>query len=208
MRVSVQTSIHMGMSGNNMFGHDIGGFIGSPSPELFLRWLAFGGYTTFFRNHALDTTAAKEPWAFGEPYTTMAREIINQRYRILPYLYSLHELAAREADPVLAATFFHFPEDVATYQQDTEYMLGPSLLVAPVFTAGATERTLYLPAGTDWYDLGTDQKYAGGQEITVAAPLDHIPVFVRAGSMLPLASVRQHVHETLAEDRIAFHLSP
>jgi alpha-glucosidase len=208
MRVSVQTSIHMGMSGNNVFGHDIGGFIGSPSPELFIRWLAFGGYTTFFRNHALDTTAAKEPWAFGEPYTTMAREIINQRYRILPYLYSLHELAAREADPVLAATFFHFPEDVATYQQDTEYMLGPSLLVAPVFTAGATERTLYLPAGTDWYDLETDQKYAGGQEITVPAPLDHIPVFVRAGSMLPLASVRQHVQETTGDDRIALHLYP
>src|SRR6185436_11373032 len=104
MRVSVQMASSMALSGQNQYGHDIGGFIGSPSPELFLRWLELGSYTTFFRNHAINTSAAREPWAFGEPYLSMAREIIGERYRLMPYLYSLMARASRTGVPALAPT--------------------------------------------------------------------------------------------------------
>ncbi len=193
LRVSVQVSNSMGLSGQNFFGHDIGGFLGDASAELFIRWLEFGSYIVLFRNHSTDTSALREPWVFGEPYTGMAREIIEQRYRMLPYIYSLMADAASAAAPPVAPLLFHFPADTNTYQRDLDYMLGPSLLVAPVVTEGATSRSVYLPAGSDWIDYYTDALYTGGQTVTVPAPLERIPLFVRAGAILPGGPLKQHV---------------
>src|SRR4029077_18729517 len=133
-------------------GHDIGGFLGSPSAELYLRWLEFASYTTFFRTHSFDLTSPRQPWTYGEPYTSMARSIIGQHYYILPYLYSLMQESSQGGNAVLAPLLYYFPSDVQTYSQDQEYMLGPSLLVAPVLQQGATSRTVYLPAGASWID--------------------------------------------------------
>lgn len=201
LRVSVQISVSMGLSGQNFFGHDIGGFYGSPSAELFLRWLQFASYTPLFRNHAVHVAAPREPWQFGAPYTEMIKQIIEQRYRLLPYTYSLFERAARDASPVLAPTVYYFPADARTYRQDTEFMWGPYLLVAPVVTEGATRRSLYLPSGSNWRDYYTDQLYAGGQEVSVSAPLQSIPVFVRAGAIIPSGPVMQYVTEPVAPQR-------
>ncbi|HEY8154232.1 MAG TPA: glycoside hydrolase family 31 protein [Myxococcota bacterium] len=198
LRVSVQISNSMGLSGQNFFGHDIGGFLGDPSPELFIRWLAFGSYIPLFRNHSTDTSLPREPWVFGEPYTSMAKSIIEQRYRLLPYLYSLFAEAAAGGQPPVAPTLFHFPADEGSYAQDQEFMLGPQLLVAPVVQEGATTRTVYLPSGSDWVDYYTDAVHQGGQTVNVPAPLDRIPVFVRAGSLLPGGPVVQHVGEPVA----------
>jgi alpha-glucosidase len=195
MRVSVEMSISMGLSGQNQFGHDIGGFLGSPSAELFIRWLQLASFTPLFRNHAMNTSAPREPWAFGEPYLTMARSIIGERYRLLPYLYTSFESASRTGEPTLAPTFFYFPSDTLTYGQNTEFMVGPFLLVAPVLAEGATTRTLYLPAGTNWIDADTDTVYPGGQRVTLAAPLGHTPVFVREGAVVPKGPVVQFVDE-------------
>jgi alpha-glucosidase len=198
LRVSVQLSNSMGLSGQNFFGHDIGGFLGDPSPELFIRWLEFGSCISLFRNHATDTSPPREPWVYGEPYTSMAKAVIEQRYRMLPYLYSLFAEAAAGGQPPVAPLLFHFPADASTYSQDQEFMLGPWLLVAPVTQAGATTRTLYLPQGGDWLDYYDDTRYAGGQTITVSAPLDRIPLMVRAGALLPGGPVKQYTGEAVA----------
>lgn len=195
LRVSIQLSQHMALSGMILFGHDIGGFLGTPSAELFTRWLQFASFNPFMRNHAVNTSASSEPWVYGEPYTSIVRDAINQRYRLMPYLYSLVERASRTAEPVLAPVFFHFKDDPQTFAMDTEFMLGEFMLVAPVFVEGAITRTLYLPAGADWYDLNTGVLYAGGQQITVDAPLERIPTFIRAGAIIPGGPLKQYVDE-------------
>ena len=198
LRVSIQNSLHMSLSGMLLFGHDIGGFLGTPDPELFARWFQFASFNPYFRNHAVNTSGPSEPWVYGEPYTSIIRDAINERYRLLPYFYTLMEQANRTAEPILAPLFFHFSNDPQTYLQDNEFLIGDSLLVAPVYTAGATTRTLYLPSGDDWYDERNDQRYAGGQTVTVTAPLSEIPVFVRAGAIIPRGPIKQYVTEPVA----------
>ena len=199
LRVSIEISNSMGLSGQDQFGHDIGGFLGSPSAELFLRWLEFAEFTPMFRNHAVNTAAPREPWAFGDPYTGMITDVIKQRYQLLPYLYSLYAGASWGGPPVLSPLVFHFPADSQTFTQDTEFMLGDSVLVAPVYVQGATSRSVYLPAGTNWIDFHSDQLYAGGQVITASAPLTQIPVFVRAGAILPGGPILQYVDQPVAQ---------
>ena len=182
-----------------LFGHDIGGFLGTPDPELFVRWFQFASFNPYFRNHAVNTSGSSEPWVYGEPYTRIIRDAINERYRLLPYFYTLMENASRTARPILAPLFYHFPNDPQSYQQDDQFLIGDSLLVAPVYRAAARSRQLYLPAGSDWYQQDSDQRYAGGQTITVAAPLASIPVFVRAGAIIPRQAVRQYVSESATD---------
>ena len=199
LRISVQMSASMGLSGAPQFGHDIGGFLGSPSPELFIRWLEFGSFTPFFRNHAMNWSDPREPWRFGQPYLGLARQVIEERYRLLPYMYSLFESASRIGQPVVAPTVFHYPDDAGTYTQDTDFMLGPMLLVAPVVREGDTTRTVYLPGGDRWTDVRTETTYGGGQWVTVPAPLGAIPVFAREGAIVPRGPVRQFTGERVPE---------
>lgn len=207
LRVAVQMSLSMGLSGQNQFGHDVGGFMGSPSSELFIRWLQFGSLTPFFRSHAINTSTPREPWRFGEPYTSIARETINRRYRLLPYIYTLFAHSANTGAPVLAPTLYHFPSDPNSYSQNQEFMLGPQLLVAPVMTEGATTRLVYLPAPNNWYDYYTGMLYPGGQSVTVAAPLDRIPMFVKEGALIPGGPNLQHVND-MVTPRVTVDLYP
>ncbi|MBN9657931.1 MAG: DUF5110 domain-containing protein [Acidobacteria bacterium] len=185
LRTSVRITISMGLSGQNLFGHDIGGFLGTPSPELEVRWMQFGAFTPFFRTHSNRDTGPREPWAYGQPYMDLIGDAIREHYRILPYLYSLLEQSSRTGAPVIAPTAYHFPGDVRTQMQDYDYMLGPNMLIAPVVEQGEVDRQVYLPAGTDWIDYYSGQSYTGGQLITTSLVLDHIPVFIRAGAILP-----------------------
>jgi alpha-glucosidase len=184
LQTAIQMSISMGLSGQNQFGHDTGGFLGSPDGELFTRWLEFSCFTPLFRNHSTDTSAPREPWSFGEPYTSLIRQIIYRRYQFLPYTYSLFEEASRTGRPVLAPTFFYAPGDTNTFNQDSVYLFGPNLLVAPVFVEGSSNRSVYLPYGSDWINFWTDQRYAGGQTVVVSSPLGQTPLFARAGTIL------------------------
>ena len=195
LRVSLQMSISMGFSGQNFFGHDIGGFLGSPSAELFTRWFEFGSYIPLFRDHSTNTADAREPWVFGDPYTGIARDTTNRRYRLLPYIYSAFYRASTDGTPVVGPLPFYFPLDTNTFTQDQSFLLGPSLLIAPVTTEGAVSRDVYFPQGTDWYDLYTDELHAGGTTSTVDAPLEKIPVFVRAGAIIPTAAAGQFVND-------------
>src|SRR5262249_36951670 len=152
------------------FGHDIGGVFGAPSPGLFLRGVGVSAYTPLFRNHAMNTSARPEPWAVGGAYVSMGGGVINRGCRLLPYLYSLFDHDASAGEPVIAPLAFHFPQDDSTFVIDDEFLLGPSLLVAPVLTAGATARWVYLPAGAAWIDERTDNPVAGGSWVPVQAP--------------------------------------
>jgi alpha-glucosidase len=193
LRVAVQMSISMGLSGQNQFGHDTGGFLGSPSGELFTRWLEFSCFTPLFRNHSMNTSDPREPWSFGEPYTAVIRQIIKQRYEFLPYIYTLFEEASRTGLPVLAPALFYAAGDQNAYAADSEYLFGPNLLVAPIFAEGSTNRSVYLPAGSDWVNFWTDELFPGGTNVTVAAPLGQIPLFVRKGGILVRGPVTDYV---------------
>ncbi len=195
LRVSIQMSASMGLSGMLQFGHDIGGFLGSPDPELFIRWLEFSSYTLFMRTHSVNTAAPREPWSFGEPYTTMIRDQIETHYRWMPLLYSLAERTTRTGEPPLAPLVYHFPADQAVWTSDTEFMLGSDILVAPVFVQGAVTRQVTLPAGSMWYDTLTGDVLQGGSVATVNAPLGVTPVFARQGAIIPLGEVKQNVRE-------------
>jgi alpha-glucosidase len=205
LRGAVQMSLSMALSGQNFFGHDIGGFLGAPDAELFTRWMEFSAFTPLFRNHAMNTSPAREPWAFGEPTLTYARQIINERYRLLPYLYTLFETASRTGTPAFAPAFMYFPSDANLWQDDSMFMVGESLLVAPVLWQGATDRWVYLPAGTQWYDAYSDAIYAGGTYYDVPAPLGRPPVFIRAASIVPKGPVVQYVDEQPLTD-VHLHL--
>lgn len=208
LRVQVQVANSMGLSGQNFFGADIGGFLGAIDAELFLRWLQFGATTPYMRNHSMNTSPLREPWRFGEPYTSAARSMIEWRYRMMPYLYGLFVAAENSGMPVLAPTFFHHSADTGTHGPSSEYMLGASLLVAPVTTQGATTRSLYLPAGASWYNYYTDTLHAGGQQLTVAAPIHQLPLMVRAGSILPMGPVRQYASQAVAGESLLLDIFP
>jgi alpha-glucosidase len=195
MLLSTRMIQSMGLAGMPFAGPDIGGFIGTPSKELFLRWLSLGIYTPLFRNHAAVGTKDKEPWSFGEDAEDMARDMINQRYRLLPYLYSLFYEASRTGLPVARSLAISYPYDSKIYEwsYQQEYMLGNDLLIVPV---SCTQKfvKVYLPKGR-WYRWNGGRFYEGKQEVIVDAPLSDLPVFVKASGIIPLQSVIQHTGE-------------
>jgi alpha-glucosidase len=194
LRMSVAMCLNLSVSGQPFVGADIGGFIGYPGGELFARWLQLGVFTPLMRAHSVINEKNKEPWEYGEEFTRINRETINLRYRLLPLIYTEMERAARTGIPPMRPLVFDYPEDGAVLFSDTEFLFGEHLLVAPVVEAGRTERSLRLPAGT-WYDFWTGRRYEGSRNITVPAPLDRIPVLVRAGAVLPTRQVVQYTDE-------------
>ncbi len=183
--LSMPMAAGFGLSGQPFVGADIGGFQGAPSPELFVRWLQYGALTPFCRNHCADTSPDRYAWSFGADIEQLAREAVELRYRLMPYLYASFVRATESGEPVQRPLVFDYQYDEAVREIDDEYMLGPQILVAPVYREGQTERDVYLPAGT-WYDWETDRRIEGGRVITTATPLTHIPKFVRGGAVIPM----------------------
>ncbi len=185
LRLSLSMTLNMGLSGAPMTGPDIGGFHGEVDGELFTRWLQAACFFPYFRGHTNLGTGPQEPWAFGQPYEVINRLTIQLRYRLLPYLYSVVAQCAEYGWPVIRPLFTAEPDNPQLRSVDDCYLLGDSLLVAPVLQAGAVSRPVYLPSGSDWYDYWTSTRVTGGQTIEVTAPLERLPLFVRAGSVLP-----------------------
>jgi alpha-glucosidase len=195
LRTNIQMSLGMAASGQTFFGHDTGGFLGSPDGELFVRWLQFSLFTPLFRNHADKDSAPREPWAFADPFYGIIKSTIEERYRLLPFLYSAMEAASRIGDPLVIPPAFDYPGDDALYSRNLDLLVGHYLLVAPVAEPGARERAVRLPAGLSWFEPPTGAWHRGGQEIRVAAPLDRIPVLIREGSLIPRGPLVQHTRE-------------
>jgi alpha-glucosidase len=184
----------LSISGFSFAGSDIGGFIGTPSGELYARWVALGAFHPFFRTHSSGDHGDQEPWSFGEPYTSRARQFIELRYQLLPYVYTAFWQYSTHGTPMLRPLTFLDQHDPETYLRQAEFGFGDNLLVCPVTQAGAEGRWLYLPRG-EWYYYWTDEPQAGSREVWAAADLTRIPLYVRAGAVLPMQPIMQYVGE-------------
>lgn len=194
LRLSISMALNMGLSGLPFTGPDVGGFAGEPDSELFVRWMQLGCMLPFFRSHAMKGTPPQEPWAFGEPYESASRAALELRYQMLPSLYSACAQCAQDGMPIVRPLFMLEPDDPDLYDRDDSFLLGDSILVAPVLEAGAVEREVYLPRGI-WYEFDTNKMLTGGRSVTVDAPLERLPLFIRGGAVLPLWPVMQFVGE-------------
>ncbi|MFZ5841724.1 MAG: glycoside hydrolase family 31 protein [Pseudomonadota bacterium] len=190
LRQSLPTLMGLGLSGFPFVGADIGGFAGTPSGELFTRWLQAAVFSPFMRAHTEQATPDQEPWSYGSQFEAINRRTIELRYQLLPHLYNVMEEASRTGVPALRPLLLEYPADPNVWARDDEYLLGADLLVAPVLSEAAQTREVYLPAG-QWFELSSGKAYAGGHH-KLAVTLDSLPVFVRAGAFLFRQPTIQH----------------
>ncbi|MEU9188723.1 glycoside hydrolase family 31 protein [Streptomyces sp. NPDC048484] len=185
VRASLSLVMGLGLCGVPYSGPDVGGFDGSPSPELYLRWFQLGAYLPLFRTHASLRAGRREPWEFGAEVLEHARVALVERRRLLPYFMTLAHLARRTGAPYVRPLWWGAPEDRALRDCEDAFLLGDCLLVAPVLDPGTDRRAVQLPRGR-WYDVLTEEAYDGPGRVVVDAPLSRIPVLVRAGAVLPV----------------------
>ncbi|MBZ5586373.1 MAG: DUF5110 domain-containing protein, partial [Acidobacteriia bacterium] len=220
LRTHVPIAVNTGLTGIPYWGTDIGGFVPTKelTGELYVRWFQFGAFCTLFRSHGRNWKL-RLPWGWNtgdagpmeitnyggaaipdaselhdariEP---ICRKYLELRYRMLPYLYSTVREGALTGMPVMRALWLHYPDDPAAVGRGDEYLWGRSMLVAPVVEPGAATRRLYLPRGA-WFDFWTGERLEGGREIERKVDLETIPLYVRAGSILPLGPVKQYADE-------------
>ena len=155
-------------------------------PELFVRWFEWATFQPVMRAHG--ERAHNEVWSYGKQAEPILSKYLKLRYQLLPYTYSAAYRSYETGAPYMRALFMDFPADPKVVDIPDEYMYGPAFLVALVTEQGATTRTVYLPAGCDWYNYWTNERLHGAQSIVVDAPIDRLPLFVRAGSIVPLGS--------------------
>ncbi|MDT0343919.1 glycoside hydrolase family 31 protein [Streptomyces litchfieldiae] len=210
MRKQITAGVNMGIAGIPWFTTDIGGFHGGDITdpgfhELLIRWFQFGTFCPVMRMHgdrqptapvrAADGTprcptgADNELWAFGEDVYDVLTRYLRLREALRPYTRRLMSEAHRDGQPVMRAMFHEFPDDPACWDLADQYMFGGDLLVAPVTSAGADSREVYLPQGATWTDLGTGTRHKGGRYIRAAAPLEVIPVFARDDALAHLVGL-------------------
>ncbi|MCL5677120.1 MAG: glycoside hydrolase family 31 protein [Firmicutes bacterium] len=191
---AMPTCLGMGLSGVPFVGTDAGGFGGDTTPEMLIRWTQMGAFTPFFRNHSAIGTRRQEPWAFDAATEAIVRDWIRLRYRFLPYIYNAFEEAHRTGLPIMRPLLLEYPGDPNTQDLSDEYLLGRDVLVAPVYHPGSRHRLVYLPEGV-WYDFWTGHRLQGPLHFAADTPLERMPLYVRAGAILPLAPVRRHTGE-------------
>lgn len=202
LQAQVRSGLNMALSGIPWWTTDIGGFYGGDirSPyfrELVVRWFQYSAFCPLFRLHGyrnperntgamIDTGDANEAWSFGSEAYEIIRGLLFLRERLRPYIDEQMRLASAQGVPPMRPLFFDFPEDSECAMVDDQYMLGPDLLVAPVLNEGERSRKVYLPLGETWSDAWTGQTFEGGRYIVADAPLERIPLFLRAGASLPI----------------------
>ncbi len=190
LKTTIATVLGMNLSGAPFTGPDVGGFAGAPDAELYLRWLQLAALLPFFRGHSALTTPRREPWAFGEPWTTHARDTLRLRQRLMPYLYTLAWEAHTRGQPLVRPLWWEDPRDADLWGVDDAFLLGGALLVAPAWHAGQAERFVRLPWG-GWYDFWTpSEPLYGPADVLLPTPLARVPLLVRAGALLPMEDAR------------------
>jgi alpha-glucosidase len=191
---SIPMLLNLSLSGAPFCGVDAGGFMGNATGELLARWTQAAALTPFFRNHSSEGTRAQEPWAFGPEIEAICRAAIQWRYQLLPYIYSLFEQATRDGAPVMRPLMWHHQNDAQCAATQDQFLLGESLLVAPVIQPGARARSVYLPAGP-WHDFWSVESYRGRSHVLADAPLGILPLYVKGGGILAFAPLVQHTGE-------------
>jgi len=193
-----EIALEMGMQGIAYMHSDLGGFAGGDSldNELYTRWLQYGIFQPVYRPHAQEQIPA-EP-VFQKPQTkAYAKASIEMRYKLMPYIYTMAFNNSRTGKPLMHPLFFDEPENKYLLTYDSAYMWGGSFLVSPIKSAGVKNQTVYLPKGQQWIDFYNESSYMGGQFITIAVKMDHIPVFVKGGSFIPMLN---HIANTTEAD--------
>ena len=215
LKVHVPNAVNTGLSGIPYWGTDIGGFTPTPefTGELYVRWFQFAAFNPLFRSHGRNWRL-RLPWGwntgdFGFSETPfkpdpaelhnaavepVCKKYLELRYQMMPYVYSAVKETCETGLPIIRALWLHYPGDPAAVSRGDEYLFGRDILVAPVVEKGATERKLYLPHGA-WYDFWNREKLEGGREITRKVDLETIPVYVRAGAVIPMGPVKQYTAE-------------
>lgn len=220
LKTHIPIALNTALSGIPYWGTDIGGFVPTPefTAELYVRWFQFGAFCPLFRCHG-RTWKLRLPWGWntGDPgpveirnyngaaipdssqlhdtrVEPICRKHLELRYRLLPYLYSVVRECATTGMPIMRPLWLHFPKDSKSVACQDEYLWGPSVLVAPVVEKGATTRRIYLPPAS-WYDFWSGERVEGGREIERPVDLETLPLYVRAGSILPMGPVKQFVDE-------------
>lgn len=194
LEMSLPMIMNLGMSGISFTGADVGGFSSDTTPELLIRWTQVGAFLPYFRNHSVQDAIRQEPWAFGKETMTSIKKYIELRYRFLPHIYTLFYESEQTGVPVVRPLVMEYPKDEKTYQCSDQFLLGSQLLIAPILRPGQTHRAVYLPEG-DWYDFWTEEKYVGGRHYLVEADIDTLPIFVKAGTILPLGTPVRNTKE-------------
>jgi alpha-glucosidase len=194
--------LNIGMSGIPFVGVDIGGFWEACNGELLVRFTQLGALMPFCRNHNSIGQPGQEPWAFGEPFESACRIAIEQRYRLLPYLYTLFHEAATSGAPIIRPLYYHYPQDEQACDTEYEFLLGDAILSAPIYEQGATARNVYLPAGA-WFDYWNGNLYPGEGWSEISAPLERWPLLVRGNSIIPTGPLMQYTDQ-LPPDPLTF----
>lgn len=193
MRISIPQLLNLGLSGYAFVGDDIGGFNGSPTPELLTRWMELGAFNPMYRNHANKGTRDREPWVDGPEHEAIRRHYIEVRYELMPYIYTSMEESSRTGIPLMRPMFLDFPDQQELDTNDTEFMFGPDLLVAPKVEEFVGKYDVQMPTGI-WYDFWTGQRVQGKTQFVDPA-LDVLPVYVRGGAIVPEQPVVQSTDE-------------
>ncbi|MEW4207581.1 glycoside hydrolase family 31 protein [Priestia megaterium] len=188
LKFNIKMGIGLSLSGIYNFGHDVGGFSGpAPEPELFVRWIQNGIVHPRFTIHSWnDDTTVNEPWMYPEVLDSI-RELIKFRTKIIPYIYSELRETSNSYHPIIRPTFYDFEHDETTFEENDDFMLGESLLVASVVEKGKKEREVYLPNNPGgWYDFHLGTWYEGGKKVEIPAPLHYTPLLAKAGAIIPI----------------------
>ncbi len=194
LRLTVPTLLSLGISGYPFVGVDVGGFAGSPPPDLLTRWIELGPFIPMFRDHTNKGTADQEPWVHGPEHEAIRRRSIELRYQLLPYIYTNIEETTRTGVPLMRPIFLEYPEAQNLYDENREFLFGRDLLVAPQVFELLDTYSVNLPPG-EWYDYWTGQRLPGNQAILVKPALDVLPLYVRAGAILPQQPVVQYTDQ-------------
>nr|WP_320058149.1 TIM-barrel domain-containing protein [uncultured Bacteroides sp.] len=204
-RNQIVAGLNFTITGLPYWTTDIGGFFRPGQSqytdvkfhELLTRWYQWGTFNPIFRMHGYQTET--EPWKYGRTVEDNMRKMLNLRYRLLPYIYSEAWQVTKNGSTMMRAMVMDFNGDADAVKQPYEYMFGKAFLVAPITDAGTTQRDVYLPKSTDWYDFWSGKRMKGGQTIKAEAPLDKIPLFIRAGSIVPMGPIVQYTGEKTAD---------
>ena len=195
LRYSIPQILSLSMSGFMFNGVDIGGFGGDSNKELLIRWLEANLFIPFLRNHSTLHTKAQEPYAYDEETLNIFKKYLKIRYEFIPYLYNLAQEMSFKGEPIVSPLFYHFEDDENTLEINDEYMVGDSLLVAPILDKDARRRMIYLPKGT-WIDLFTGKKYIGGKHIIFAENLAESGYFIKNNTLIPMFENLKHIKKS------------
>ena len=193
LRIANTQCLRLSISGISFCGSDIGGFIDHPSPQLYVRWVQMATFHPFMRTHSSGDHGDQEPWSFGKNALNIARKFIELRYMLLPYLYSAFDQYVNIGRPILRPISFYDLADKKANLREDEFLHGDHLLVCPVMDS-QFGRYVYLPKGA-WYDFWTNTRYEGKQEIYAEVGIERIPVYMRAGAVIPFYPKMQYVGE-------------